>query len=56
MRIRNIDYRTGQIQAENFSPSKIKLPKNAQEELNYLIAEYFIENLKQDKTKLKFAA
>ena len=51
MRIRNTDYWTGRIQAENSLPTKMKLPKTAQEEQNYKIAEYFVMN-----SKLKLVA
>ena len=56
MRIRNTDYWTGQIQAEKSFPPKLKLPKNAQEEQNYKIAEYFLMNSKPDTTRLKLVA
>ena len=41
MRIRNTDYWTGQIQADNVFPERTRLPKNAQEEQNYLIPPYY---------------
>ena len=56
MRIRNTDYWTGQIQAENVFPERTRLPKNAQEEQNYKIAEFFVMNSKPDNSRLKLVA
>ena len=56
MRVRDIQFWTGQIEAEKSFPAKMKTPQNKEEEVNYMIAEYFVINTKSDTTKLKLVA